>query len=767
MPMHGKPVEFIRNRLYYATITGPVSDNATTHYFTTDNTLVYLPFEQDFGPLNLGQTYAFFAQLSGKMNDPQLKKKRIVYYSANGFNFRANSLVLLSLFVTVILGRPAAEVVETVKAQVQPPLVPFRDACMGPCAYGVTLADCCFAMQRAVSAGLFQTGKFSYEEYYFYSQVENGDLTWMLDKKIVAFAGPVGQTHPLFRYHPFTPSSYIPLFQSRNVTAVIRLNEACYDRKDFIRAGIHHYDLPFPDGSCPPDRIVREFFSIIDKEEGAVAVHCKAGLGRTGTLIALYLMQNYGFTAREIIAWLRILRPGSILGQQQSYLISMEGKIRAQLQGPSTQGPPAADWLSPERLIDSMTEELPGLAAMDRTAPAASLSATGRGAAGRTSATLASTTTGRRPSLGTTGTRRDATPSRGPSPGHSVVRPSTPQKSNPSLRRSVSQIGGSTPSRTPFSGDRGGRTSATGFAGGAGSTGASGFAANPAPGSTARPRTPGQAVRPSSSSQYGSRVPGGGAVSGGSGVYSGRSSPSRGGTGSSSPQRVPSGQRSAFAPDPQPGGVKSHVESVMNSPSRVRSPSPTYPYGPRQPSHGSTTPGRYGPGYNLSYLTNRGQNVSGTPRGTRGVPGTQNAQTGVGRQGAYDSSARSGQLGVQRSVSQFSTSTGRGTTGVPRTPSRSHSSIGAYSGSQTPGSVAYGFGANGRVHPDVVYTPVHSLGVQQPNTVAATGASSSRGGARGIDLSRSGYTGGYSVGRGGARLPSLKGARSRTVVDAF
>ena len=46
-------------------------------------------------------------------------------------------------------------------------------------------------------------------------------------------------------------------------------------------------------------------------ENEAFAVHCKAGLGRTGTLIGCWLMKHYQFTHNECIGWIRVCRPGS------------------------------------------------------------------------------------------------------------------------------------------------------------------------------------------------------------------------------------------------------------------------------------------------------------------------------------------------------------------------------------------------------------------------------------------------------------------------
>ncbi|KAJ8925290.1 hypothetical protein NQ315_009119, partial [Exocentrus adspersus] len=92
----------------------------------------------------------------------------------------------------------------------------------------------------------------------------------------------------------------------------------------FTQVGIQHYDLIFPDGTTPPKDILLKFLNISEMASAAIAVHCKAGLGRTGSLIGAYLVKHYHMTAKEAIAWMRICRPGSVIGQQQIWLEKLE-----------------------------------------------------------------------------------------------------------------------------------------------------------------------------------------------------------------------------------------------------------------------------------------------------------------------------------------------------------------------------------------------------------------------------------------------------------
>jgi cell division cycle 14 len=79
----------------------------------------------------------------------------------------------------------------------------------------------------------------------------------------------------------------------------------------------------FDDGSNPSEEILRDFIALADAQIAAgrvVAVHCKAGLGRTGVLIGAYLIWRHGFSASEVIGFMRFMRPGCVVGPQQHFM---------------------------------------------------------------------------------------------------------------------------------------------------------------------------------------------------------------------------------------------------------------------------------------------------------------------------------------------------------------------------------------------------------------------------------------------------------------
>lgn len=325
--MHVREVEVIPGRFFWrACERAPVSRTGVFS-FNIDASLVYEPFFADFGPLNLGATYRYCRLVEKYLHDPRLAKKKIVHYCSLDPALRANSAVLVMLYQIVVLKKSAADALKLF-AGIEPQLMPYRDASGGHCSFKLRAEDVVRGMDTAIRLGWFHFDTFDILEYEHHEKVENGDLSWIVPGKFIAFAGPHPQPVDEDGFPVYTPESYVPYFQRVGVQLVLRLNNATYDAARFVRHGIAHEDLFFVDGSCPSAAILARFFRLAE-EHATVAIHCKAGLGRTGTLIGLWCMKEVGFEARAFIGWNRLCRPGSILGPQQQFLVAMEQELKS------------------------------------------------------------------------------------------------------------------------------------------------------------------------------------------------------------------------------------------------------------------------------------------------------------------------------------------------------------------------------------------------------------------------------------------------------
>ena len=140
------------------------------------------------------------------------------------------------------------------------------------------------------------------------------NFSWLIEEKLAGSGMP-------------TTFDELEWIMSQGVKSIVTMTENALP-ENWIKE-IDYLHIPTPDFTAPDMERIDTAVNFIHEnisENQAVMVHCAAGMGRAGTILACYLVKYEKFSAQDAINKVRKERPGSIQSEVQELAIGFYEK---------------------------------------------------------------------------------------------------------------------------------------------------------------------------------------------------------------------------------------------------------------------------------------------------------------------------------------------------------------------------------------------------------------------------------------------------------
>ena len=140
------------------------------------------------------------------------------------------------------------------------------------------------------------------------------NFSWLIEEKLAGSGIP-------------TSFDELEWILNQGVKSIVTMTENPLPESWIKEIGYLH--VPTPDFTAPNMEEIDNAVDFIHNnilEEQAVMVHCAAGMGRAGTILACYLVKYQKYSAQDAIEKVREERPGSIQSDVQEMAITFYEK---------------------------------------------------------------------------------------------------------------------------------------------------------------------------------------------------------------------------------------------------------------------------------------------------------------------------------------------------------------------------------------------------------------------------------------------------------